>query len=392
MSAEPSNSQTAVTALSCRSCGGALDFGSGSHIARCSYCGAAYLVIDPTGVLQFYYPARQTDQDALRCIYTQVFLDADVNEAVKKKAVVRDVQLLYVPFVEHRAKLVTKKLKRGIVEDTFRLHQITNFKEDTEVHYEPYARYEIGCDFKEILNIPIAWVREFGESIDKLCGRDPQHRVRLFPYDIRTMQQHGLVFNLNKSLSYYIAQFNQIERDFAAHDTIMFDKNMRVLYYPLWRVVYDYQGDLHTVYADGLRANIIRASAPERQRSPVFFLLLTTFMLGFAISLAIRHSPILLKWIEQGVVNPFYRWLAIGTCLLGFLGSIFLLGMLSLAWTEFRYTGKVIFERTQKEIIRINKPPQTFLERLLDAAIDVFGKILDLIARTQQRRFRYWLR
>lgn len=390
MRVEASDDRNAVTVLTCNSCGGVLDFGRGSHIARCSHCGTAHLVVDPTGVLQFYYPARQTQQDALRCIYAKVFLDSDVNQGVRKKAVVRDIQLLYVPFVEYRAKLVMKKLKRGIVEGPYRLHQITNFREDTEVRYERYARYEVGCDFKEILNIPIAWVREFGESIDQLREPDPQHRVRLYPYDIQKMQQKGLVFNLNKSLTHYIAQFKKIERDFADHDTIIFDKNMRVLYYPLWRVVYEHRGDLYTVYADGLRPTIIRASAPERRRSPVFSLLLATFLLGLAISQTIHHSHVLLRWMEQGVVNPLYRWMLVGTCLLGFLGFITLLGFLSVAWTQFRYTGKVIFERAQKQIIRINKPPQTFLERVVDVAIDIFGKILELIVKIQQRRFRYW--
>lgn len=392
MRVEASDDRNTATALSCSSCGGALDFGIGSHIARCSYCGTAHLVIDPTGVLQFYYPARQSQQDVLRCIYAKVFLDADVSQAVRERAVVRDIQLLYVPFVEYRAKTVTKKLKRGIVEDAYRLHQITDFREDTEVRYERYARYEIGCDFKEILNIPIAWVREFGESVDRLCDRDPSRRVCLYPYNSEKMQQEGLVFNLSKSLPEYIAQFKRIERDFAAHDTIMFDKNMRVLYYPLWRVVYEHRGDLHTVYADGLRPSIIRASAPERQRSPVFSLLLATFLLGLAISQTIRHSHVLLDWMKRGVVDPLYRWIFIGACLLGFLGFIVLLVFLSVAWNEFRYTGKVVFERAKKEIVRINKPPETFLERLVDTGIDIFGKILELVVKSQQARLRYWWR
>ena len=89
----------AVQSLQCPSCGGAVDFGHGSHVAVCQYCDRSCLVTGGDGVLRFVLQPRLGLDELRALVHRKVFGDLRVDPRLQGKVRLVREAYWFVPFL-----------------------------------------------------------------------------------------------------------------------------------------------------------------------------------------------------------------------------------------------------------------------------------------------------
>jgi len=165
-------------------------------------------------------------------------------------------------------------------------------------------------------------------------------------------------------------------------DTEVDEIRVRRIYYPVWRLAYEYQGRSYFATVDGLTGALMGARAPQGDAGRVVWLLATAMLLAFPLGGFLRTMGGALVWDSPawGLFRLLVTEPLIGVPLLGTVGLLLLVAA-AVAWEQYRYPGEVVFRGDRFEVEKIGVPPDnpimTLAARLSDLLSGGFARWRD---------------
>ncbi len=363
--------------LNCPSCGGSLHIPEGKRVIACPYCSSNNLLIFDKDMPRYYIEPVLDRFRATRKAHQALSLSsapADLSDNSQLLA----IHLFFVPFYETVGKRLgtvltqketyeaapTKAWETPVSsygEAPAAARKVTKRQEDTRVEFKDY--YYTG---------PAVSVK--GWNLDKILignARGRQDKALLHAYNIIKMQKLGQVLGPTVPRdAFEKRQENQYVSRHRGNKIYNAEQRTRLTYYPLWVAKYAYKKRLYKIVIDGNTKEIVAGRAPQREdrRIPI--------MLAICILLAIPLGkiPALLGHYFSSnnsaeTVDTFLSILVAAPYLgasvvFGFFFFLFL--FMALAWDEFRYGGEVVFEPGGTRIEKINRPAETWPDKLLN--------------------------
>ncbi len=255
----------ALLHLGCPGCGGALCLAEGERIIVCRYCGGRCLVLVPDAVPRYTVEAS-VGRDAAVRIALESLQRPDVPAAVRGRTGVEAAGLCYVPFFEATAVrlgtvFVRERVKPpaplgdgeqgGQALDRW-LEDPGKESEDTKVVEQDVLRIAPACELPElgVARIRLADLRRAGSP------------VPLSSFDGVALQSRAVVFAPTTSAERFLAETTWRVPS-ANDDTRYVDTRLKLLYYPVWRILYRHRGRVYELAVDGVQGTLLRGTAPR---------------------------------------------------------------------------------------------------------------------------------
>ncbi|MBI2263764.1 MAG: hypothetical protein HYU64_01115 [Armatimonadetes bacterium] len=355
-----------ISSLLCRQCGGSLDFGRGSHVAKCKSCRTNHLVTGTDEILRFFIPPSLSGPEAWESASLRVFGDRSVDPRVKSGAEMREAQLLYIPFLEYR---ITRlgRFKR-MIEGGEKLGEKSwaYAKQDTRIIMGELTYRKLACNIEE-LGLPEIEFDQ-GEAVLK-------------PLNVAVMQKEGMILEPEEPLESHVEILN---RDaLMGQELELVEPKTKLFYYPIWVLRYTYGGDLFTISVDGVTGRILCGRAPCKESGKILLMLGTICPIGLISGAMIRSLFVHTEAAAAALV--FLGYLAAFTGPLAFLLLAGGIGFVSHAWNRFRFSGEVLFRGDEREIRSINKPARTFFEKAFECILKVAGGMVENALKSRKR-------
>ncbi len=329
--------RSTVKHISCPSCGGTLASTEGSRTSKCPSCGGRNLV-EIEGHVPKYRFEPEVDLKTAKLTAQRRLREGKLAPDITRKARFYDAGLYYIPIYQMTAQRVGKLVTRDV-------------KRQYDVSYEEEKANVLLRDIHH--QAPAVKLGEWGvENIDlsKLRQIKP-----VKPFDRSKLEKDAHVFD--STISPESAGIGKaVLSDIAGDDSRLLRKSLSVVYCPVWLVKYTYRNRLYKLVIDGVTGNILFGRAPARdtERIPVMLAALAFLTLPIA-----RYTKLFITGdvhdMAQGII-----FLSIPLGIITLLGLFFL----AFAWNQFRYSGELVWRGDEPSVERVNKPPETALEKL----------------------------
>jgi len=353
-----------VRHISCPSCGGTLASVEGRRTGRCPSCGGMNLVEIENHVPK-YYIEPELDLKAAKLAARRRLRYDKLAPDILKKARFYDAGLYYIPLYQMSAqrvgKLVTREIKRQY--DVSREEERANVLLRDIHHQAPAVR-----------------LGEWGvENID--LGKLRQIKP-VKPFDRSKLEKDAHVFD--STIPPESAGIGRAAvSDIAGDDTRLLRKRLSMVYCPVWLVKYTYRNRLYKLVIDAVTGNVLYGRAPARdaERIPVMLAALAFLTLPIA-----RYARLFLV----GDLNETARgviFLSVPVGIITLLGVFFL----AFAWNQFRYSGELVWRGDEPSVERVNKPPETALEKLARGIVSAIDYTFsEVTAERSNRWYGQW--
>ena len=200
--------------------------------------------------------------------------------------------------------------------------------------------------------------------------------LALLPYQRQQIDKYGIALEPRIPLEQRLESlFKSPELAFLQDQTEIAEQRVTLLYYPIWRIRWRYQGKIYYTSIDAITGKIIYARAPARSGARLLWLLLIASALGFSIGKLLK-MPFL--FLEAGVLGI---WLLL----------FFILGLLffvAFGWNMVRYSSELVIQGEDKYLEWIARPKETFFDRL---ALGMSKFLEGLLKQSlESRRYNRW--
>jgi len=365
--------------MKCGVCGGLLAT-RGERVLKCKYCGERSLVIIPDWMPSYYFKPKLDIAGARRAMVS-LFKTPDVESGLLKTAHFESGELFFVPIYQLRARRVGTFVIKPQVD--------MNWKTQYDQYGQPINQRlmqsissmermrEAAPDTRVIINdvirgLPAVKLEEWGlEEIDPvqvLIEGKNEYQT----YNREQMDKIGTVLEPTVSVQERVDQIYKMTELIKQDQTQIVDKRVDLIYYPVWRVRWKYQGKQYQNSIDGINGKILFARAPAKQASRVAWLLAISAAAGMSIGKLLSILKIL---ILTG---------AMGLWILMFL-STFLLFFVAFGWNMFRYSTELVIIGSYRTVEWIGRPPETLFEKWAKG-------MGDFILNTAKARRNAWTR
>lgn len=329
--------KSAVRHISCPSCGGTLVSMEGRRTSKCPSCGGRNLV-EIEGHVSKYYFEPELDLNAAKLTAQRRLRYDKLAPDITRKARFYDAGLYFIPLYQMTAQRVGKLVTRDV-------------KRQYDVSYEEEKANVLLRDIHH--QAPAVKLGEWGvENID--LGKLRQAKP-LKPFDRSKLDKKAHVFD--SVISPESAGIGRaVLSDIAGDESRLLRKNLSIIYCPVWLVKYTYRNRLYKLVINGITGDILYGRAPARdtERIPIMLAALAFLTLPIA------------RYVKLFITGDVHD-MAQGIIFLSIpLGIVTLLGLffLAFAWNQFRYSGEVVWRGGEPSVERVNKPPETALEKL----------------------------
>jgi len=251
--------------LGCPSCGGTLSLEEGARLTTCLHCRGASLAIVPGAVPRY----------AVRCLADAAEARAAAQAALRRPGVPRPLRtaarfenptLCYVPFYEATGVRLGRLFLKERVKPPLPLEEgpgadanLQRWLEDPGVESAETRIVE-----QDVTSVGAACrLAELGvERIDLAGLRRGGGRLELLPFDPVALRSGAVVF----SPTIPVEQF----RDQAGwrlpaqgDKTRIAGQRVKLLFYPIWQLRYQYLGRAHEIAVNGVTGAILCGTAPR---------------------------------------------------------------------------------------------------------------------------------
>ncbi len=367
--------------ISCPKCGGTLGLSGMDRLVKCRYCGTTSLVEAPGHAPEYYVDPRVQAVTARRTLQ-RVLMESDVPAGLLKRARFHSARLYFIPFHEVNARRVgTMKLTefkpekrprqssravsmgQGATVSIPRVHDdwaVPKTKVvDTRVIMNDLTRVEPAVSLPE-------W---HVEEADVQTARAGETGL-LKAMDRRRVEKLGRIYKPTITPDQMLSRLDADNLAANVEDnTEIVEVRIKRIYYPVWRVRYEYQGRLYGAAIDGVTGKIMSARAPETDKYRVVWLLGTAAMVSFFAGKIARVIATLAMGDHGGAeglvaVGIQGSIMMIPVILIALLAVFFVLGV---GWDQFRYAGEIVTRGDKKMVERINRPKKTFFDKARDS-------------------------
>ncbi|MCD6385764.1 hypothetical protein J7M23_08305 [Candidatus Sumerlaeota bacterium] len=383
-----------VVSINCPQCGGTTTAISSHRIFQCQHCGTRLLLTGRRSISQLSIVPQITRQQAISISFS-LCENKLVSPEMTEQAVLQDVSLVYVPLLEVRERAVVIQKTRKVRRSTFGVLQkrswipADNFTYDTNINF--LERY---------VGIPLVFKQDWGLDRLALTRIDWQSggllgTAKVIPYDPVELKKKGTVLNPpSLDIDSLEKKYQQLTEKFylTTQEMKKIDSAFRVIYYPIWLCRISLGNAVYTISIEAIKGKVLNALLPQRIRYRPLYAIIPSAVLGYLFSGVGRA-------MLTGEVDSLARsMMSILTSLLRIRLDVMiyfvlfslsgLLAVLSYFWIQFRYQGLVQFAKDSvPRIIKVNKPPKTFLEKISEKLAETSESLLEI-----QLRRRAWFR
>ena len=370
--------------LGCPNCGGLLA-SRGERLIQCKYCGTKNLVKIPDYLPKRYLKPQINAQTARRTM-VNLFKMPEVETGIIRQARFESGELFFIPFYLVNARRI------GIITSKI----LPEKKKIRKYEYDPatgmmkiQTRYtpKPGEDGKErndsrvimndlIRSFPALNLENWGINQLKPEETINQLDLALLPYQRQQIDKYGIALEPRISLEQRLESlFKSTELAFLQDQTEIAEQRVILLYYPVWRIRWRYQGKIYYTSIDAISGEIIYARAPARSGARVLWLILIASALGFSIGKLIKVPYLILATGEIGI----------GLLLLFILGLLF---FVAFGWNMVRYSSELVIQGEDKHLEWVARPKETFFDRL---ALGMSKFLEGLLKQSlESRRYNRW--
>lgn len=383
-----------VISINCPQCGGTTTASSSHRVFQCQHCGTRLLLTGVRSIPQFSIVPQKTWRDAAIISFGYCKNPLVAPEMVEK-GVLQNVSLVYVPLLEVRERAVVihkfRIMKRRVYAGLQRRSWIPdeNYTDDTNINF--LERY---------VGIPLVFKQDWGLDQLTLTRIDWQkngilEKAKVVPFDPVELKKKGTVLEPpTLDIDSLQKKYQEMTEKFflSTQKLTKIDSTFRIIYYPIWLCRLSLGKAVYTISIEAVRGKVLNALLPQRVRFRPLYAIIPSAVLGYLFS-GVGRS------IFTGEVDSLARsMMSVLSALLRVRLDLMLyfvlfslsglLAVLSYFWIQFRYQGLVQFTKdSSPRIIKINKPPKTFLEKLSEKLAETSESLLE----TQLRR-RGWFR
>jgi len=368
--------------VKCPNCGGLLS-ARDERVLKCKFCGERSLVTVPDWIPS-YYLAPRLDLPAARRAMVNLFKHEAVETGMLKTARFEAAEMFFVPLYHLKARRVgtimvkpapvplkqiarqgMKTFSSALFQENYSeiaaaAERMANQKPDTKIILSDVLRSipalrlsDWGADFLD----PEKAVTDAGAQYQS-CNREQMDRLgTVLEPSLSTQESVNRVFNT---------------RDFVNTDnTEIVDQRIDLVYYPVWRVRWKYQGRTFHASLDAVSGEILFARAPARQRARVGWLLLVTASVGISVGKMLGFLKLLF------LTGSFAMWFM-------FIFTTAMISFVAFGWNMFRYSGEIIVQPDGARFEWVGRPPETVFDKMASA----MGDLLAQAFRARTRGFR----
>jgi len=237
---------------------------------------------------------------------------------------------------------------------------------------------EMEPDTKVILSdmvrgIPAVELEDWG--IDRLNPETVifNHKTILEIYQRDKLERLGTVleprFSPNERLEWLYKAGGLTERD----NIEIIDQRISLIYYPVFRVGWRYQGRAYKTTIDGITGDILFARAPFQQKGRLLWLLLISSATGFSLGKILTFFKLL---ILTGVLGLWFI----------LIFAFFLLLFVGFGWNMVRYSAELVIEGENRSLVWLGRPKATVFDKMLEKVNQLFQEMVE----QNKRKRAYW--
>lgn len=328
----------AVCHISCPSCGATLALLEGKRVCTCSACGTRSLVEIKDMIPKFAIEPELNLQEA-KLAAIKLLAKQNLAADLKKAAKFYDAGLYYLPIYELGAQRVGKMTVREII----RKNEFLITKEKATV---------LLSDIQ--FQSPAVKLGDWGIEdikLEKLRQIKPMK-----PFDSGKLEKDAHVFDSTLPPDAAGVTGARFSTSVAGDETKFLRVNLRIVFCPVWLIKYSYHNRLYRIVIDAVTGAVLfgRAPAGDVERIPAMIAALA--VMTYPLSRAARF----LFTGNAMDITGFIIFLAVPL----FLLLTFFVIIVAMAWNQFRYSGEVVWRGERIEVERLNKPPETGMEKL----------------------------
>ena len=332
--------KSSVRHLSCPTCGGTLGMSEGEGATICPSCKTRSLV-KIKGHIPKYAIEPELDLRAAKLAAQRILAGNNLAPDIKKSARFYDAGLYYLPMYE----LTAERVGRFVSTEVVRQNEVTTEKKSAnvlirDIHFQAPA-LKLG-----------EWGLE-NIHLEKLRQLKP-----IKPFDSGKIEKDAHVFDSTIPPENADIGDHKFLSQVPGDETRLLKKNLRIVFCPVWLIKYTYHNRLYRLVIDGVTGKILFGRGPARDTERIPVMLGAIALLTFPLARSIRFLFTMSNNAEQA-----------GSMIL--LASVlslplltFFMFVLAMAWNQFRYSGEIVWSGDLVDVERVNKPPETFIEKL----------------------------
>lgn len=350
--------------LKCPSCGGLLA-SRGERVLACKYCGERSLVLIPDWMPSYYLKPR-LDVVAARRAMVSLFKNPQVESGMLKSAQLVSAELFFVPIYHLRARRVgtflvkpqvdipspdqlyaAQKIYHSSLKEVRAAEKMMNQRPDTRIILSDVSRCMPGVRLEE-------WGLEALDPEKVVIDGKSEYLV----YNREQMDRMGIVLEPSLSADERVEQIYRMNELISTDQTEIVDRRIDLVYYPVFRMRWKYQGKSFVTTIDAITGQLLFARAPARQRARVLWLLLVSAAVGFS-------TGKILATLKFFIITGAFGLSAV------FILATALLFFVALGWNMFRYSAELVLQADHVSVEFIGRPPETVFDKMANKMAEV---------------------
>lgn len=325
-----------VSHISCPACKGAVGFTPSDRIITCSFCEAA-LLVEADNFIPEYYAVPSFDKEQARRSLQHFLMNSALPDGVLKNSRFKTAVLCYIPYHEVRSKRI------GTIETEKRLSSYNSSSTRVSL-FDSRDTAVVTGDIHRIE--PAITVEDLGIDDTFVFEGLKNNSIKLSQFDRVKVARTARIYQPSIDAKKIMMQLNI--KGFTAQtsdDTEFVESRIRRIFYPVWRLQYEFSGRVYFAVIDGLNGKTLFAKAPQGDKQRVRWLVAGVSVSGFIFGKLLKamhftdHLTLTLSTGEDktGAVG-------LGVMLIVFLG-ILLSIVWFIVWNQFRYAGDIVHEK-----------------------------------------------
>jgi len=357
--------------VQCPACKGAIGVTEIDRVVTCPYCEARSLVEKGMFVPEYLVEAT-VDADAARRALRRALKDPRMTAGLLEESRFSSAVLRYVPFHKTAARRVGTL---QVQEEARRPSLLSGARpgegrvtvaNETRVVFGDVARMEPAVRMS-------GWELEHAAIMD----REREQEMTFLPYDPEDASRGGAAMPATERPDRYLEELKTDSRSATVVDRTSYSQiRVRRIYYPVWRVRYQYKGRGYAATVDGVTGDVIALRAPQDDGSRVKWLIATAMVLSLFFG---KSLGFVLHWVVFGAGNGLANYDM--TWVMALLLVILLFAVLvfsTMGWHQFRYPGEVVIRGAESDVEKVGGKEDSgamgWLIRLGDAIGGVFER------------------
>jgi hypothetical protein len=353
--------------MKCSNCGGLLST-RGQRVLTCKYCGERSLVIIPDWMPTYYFKPKLDIAGARRAM-VGLFKTPDVESGLLKTARFESGELFFVPIYQLRARRVgTFVVMPQSINPRDSYDQPGGAIRSFRALRNLQKLAEAGPDTRVIISdvirgLPALSLEEWGldeiDPVQVLIEGGNEYQT----YNREPMDKLGTVLEPTVSVEERVDQIYKMTELIKQDQTQIVDRSIDLIYYPVWRLRWKYQGKQYQNTIDGINGKVLFARAPAKQAQRLLWLLAISAAAGMSVG----------KFLTA-------IWMALVASFFGFPILLFfsaaLMFFVAFGWNMFRYSTELVIQGSYRSVEWIGRPPETLFEKWASKLGDFFITVL----------------